>query len=61
MSYPYTKIAEDIATLGRITQNNNEFDVVKKMKEIVPEFVSKNSKFEDLDQSYEREEEAITH
>lgn len=61
VSYPYTKIAEDIANLGRMTQNNNELDVVKKMKEIVPEFISKNSRFEDLDQSCESVKEEIIH
>ncbi|KAA8486804.1 polysaccharide biosynthesis protein [Arcticibacter tournemirensis] len=60
-SHPYTKITEDIAILGQITQNNNELDVVKKMKEIVPEFISKNSRFEDLDQSYESVKEEVTH
>ncbi|MDP2237953.1 MAG: nucleoside-diphosphate sugar epimerase/dehydratase [Bacteroidales bacterium] len=38
-----------IAKLGEVLLEGNMFSIVKKMKEIVPEFISNNSVFEDLD------------
>jgi FlaA1/EpsC-like NDP-sugar epimerase len=49
ISYPRQQVAEDIAELIELHQKNDENAMVNKMKEIVPEFISKNSKFEDLD------------
>lgn len=47
--YDYQQISEDIRELIALfdTQDNNA--IVRKMKEIVPEFISKNSEFEKLD------------
>jgi len=42
-------IAKQLEGLKEIIDNGNEFDLVSKMKEIVPEFVSQNSIFEQLD------------
>jgi FlaA1/EpsC-like NDP-sugar epimerase len=47
--YPYDKVASDIAELLTLNKQSSDFDVVRKMKEIVPEFKSKNSKYEELD------------
>jgi FlaA1/EpsC-like NDP-sugar epimerase len=49
ISYPRQQVANHIAELIELNQKNDEFAMVNKMKEIVPEFISKNSKFEDLD------------
>ncbi len=48
---PYVeKVISELITLGK---TEKDFDIVRKMKEIVPEFTSKNSIFEELD--YEKE------
>jgi len=46
--YPYEEVAKSIRELISL-QNTDPFTIVKKMKEIVPEYVSKNSEFEKLD------------
>lgn len=61
ISYPYMKVADDISILAELNRDSDEFAAVRKMKEIVPEFISKNSKFEDLDQSLEGIKEGVTH
>ena len=49
-TYLYDKVASDIKELITLVQKeNDDYSVVKKMKEIVPEFLSKNSKYEELD------------
>jgi len=49
-TYLYDKVVSDIKELLTLVQKeNDDFEVVKKMKDIVPEFLSKNSKYEELD------------
>lgn len=47
--YKYSKVVSDISNLLALCKNGDELQAVKKMKVIVPEFLSKNSKFEELD------------
>lgn len=47
--YTYNKVAANINELLLLNKECDENDVVKKMKFIVPEFKSKNSRFEELD------------
>jgi FlaA1/EpsC-like NDP-sugar epimerase len=49
ISYSYKQVADDIEELILLNKQNDEFAMVNKMKDIVPEFISKNSKFEGLD------------
>jgi FlaA1/EpsC-like NDP-sugar epimerase len=49
ISYDHTQVADDIRELLALNKNGDEIAVVNKMKEMVPEFISKNSKFEHLD------------
>jgi FlaA1/EpsC-like NDP-sugar epimerase len=48
ISYPRQQVAEDIAELIELHQKNDENAMVNKMKEIVPEFISKNSSLKTL-------------
>jgi len=43
------KIKLQLDELSVILANQNNFQLVKKMKEIVPEYISNNSVFEELD------------
>lgn len=47
--YDYDKVSIKINDLIGYVETQNNFDVVKLMKEIVPEFISKNSVYENLD------------
>jgi FlaA1/EpsC-like NDP-sugar epimerase len=47
--YKYSKVVSDINELLLLGKDHEEIRMVKKMKEIVPEFVSKNSRYEELD------------
>lgn len=47
--YDFDAVAQDIQTLIEEARRGKVFPVVKKMKEIVPEFKSKNSVYEQLD------------
>lgn len=47
--YDFAKISHDIEMLIELTQKDNDMNVVTKMKEIVPEFVSQNSIYSELD------------
>ena len=47
--YPFNKAESDIHELIALNQQGDDFKTVKKMKQIVPEFLSKNSKYEGLD------------
>lgn len=47
--YPYNRVESDISELLALTQEGDDFKTVKKMKMIVPEFLSKNSQYEVLD------------
>lgn len=49
IAYPYQEVIDDIRELLDLNKQNNELAVVSKMKDIVPEFVSKNSEYEKLD------------
>jgi len=47
--YDYQLVCEWFEKLERATETYNEMEIVKIMKEIVPEFISNNSEFEALD------------
>lgn len=47
--YNFEEISADIITLTELFDDQNNLDIVKKMKAIVPEFISNNSVFEKLD------------
>ena len=47
--YSYEDIKQELSGLLRISKENDVTSIVKTMKEIVPEFISKNSVFESLD------------
>lgn len=47
--YDFEEIKEEIQELENILENGNTFEVVRKMKLIVPEFKSKNSVYEEID------------
>ncbi|RFZ95367.1 polysaccharide biosynthesis protein [Mucilaginibacter conchicola] len=49
ISYPQKQVADDINELILLNKQGDEMATVSKMKDIVPEFLSKNSKFEHLD------------
>jgi len=48
-TYNYESISSSILELVLIAKNKDKFEIVKKMKEIVPEFLSMNSDFEKFD------------
>lgn len=47
--YNYFHINEAIEDLFALNKTGNDYHVVKKMKEIIPDFISNNSKYEELD------------
>lgn len=47
--YSYPDVAEKIDTIILLALNNDKYKMVSLMKELVPEFVSNNSKFQTLD------------
>ncbi len=47
--YPIEKITEDLKELKEILATHNNFKIVGKMKQIVPEFISQNSIYENLE------------
>jgi FlaA1/EpsC-like NDP-sugar epimerase len=49
IDYDYERVLADIDELLTLNKWNDVVAVVNKMKEIVPEFISRNSQFEDLD------------
>lgn len=49
ISYPYKEVNADIDELLTLNKQQDDLALVNKMKEIVPEFISKNSHFEFLD------------
>jgi FlaA1/EpsC-like NDP-sugar epimerase len=49
IDYDYEQVLADIDELLTLNKWNDVVAVVNKMKEIVPEFISKNSQFEELD------------
>lgn len=48
--YDFERVEYQIEQLIKICKNQNERDIVLKMKELVPEFVSNNSVYEELDE-----------
>jgi FlaA1/EpsC-like NDP-sugar epimerase len=49
ITYPYETVATDIEDLLELNKGQDDEAIVNKMKEIVPEFISKNSQYEYLD------------
>ncbi|WP_250419038.1 MULTISPECIES: polysaccharide biosynthesis protein [Pontibacter] len=47
--YEYSSVVSDVDDLLSLSKNGEEVKAVKKMKVMVPEFLSKNSRFEELD------------
>ncbi len=47
--YDFEQVQENFRELINLQKDHNNFEVVKKMKEIVPEFKSQNSIYEELD------------
>jgi FlaA1/EpsC-like NDP-sugar epimerase len=50
--YEFETINDQILKLIKLAINNNHMAVVRQMKSIVPEFISKNSKFSNLDENF---------
>ncbi|WP_262248697.1 polysaccharide biosynthesis protein [Parapedobacter soli] len=50
--YDFEQVEAQVSTLINITKNQNEREIVLKMKELVPEFKSNNSVYEELDQKH---------
>ncbi|HJP62103.1 MAG TPA: hypothetical protein VJ844_01615, partial [Mucilaginibacter sp.] len=57
ITYPYKQVVEDIEELLTLNKHHDDVTLVNKMKDIVPEFISKNSHFEFLDNISGDEEE----
>jgi len=57
ITYPYKQVVTDIEELLELNKKHDDTALVYKMKEIVPEFISKNSHFEFLDNVSGNEEE----
>lgn len=57
ITYPYKQVVTDIEELLELNEKHDDIALVYKMKEIVPEFISKNSHFEFLDATSGDEEE----
>lgn len=47
--YDYPEVEKDIEDLIKVSETFDSAAIVKKMKEIVPEYVSLNSEYEKLD------------
>ena len=56
ITYPFNMVSEDIEQLLMINKQQDDEALVNKMKEIVPEFISKNSQFQYLDNAGDEEE-----
>ncbi len=59
ITYPFKIVSADIEHLLTINKQQDDDALVNKMKEIVPEFISKNSQFQYLDNTGDEEEIAI--
>ena len=53
IEYPFNYVQESMNALLEISEHASETEVVRKMKEIVPEYKSNNSRFEVLDNAVE--------
>ena len=49
MEYDFERVSESINALIELARANNDEDVVKQMKRIVPEYISNNSIYESID------------
>jgi FlaA1/EpsC-like NDP-sugar epimerase len=49
ITYPYEQVLSNIEELYLISNHDDNFRIVKKMKDMVPEYISNNSQFECLD------------
>jgi len=56
ITYPYETVTAHIEELLELNKNQDDEAIVNKMKEIVPEFISKNSQYEYLDNCGDEEE-----
>ena len=52
--YDFSEVEAQISALINLTKNQNEREIVLKMKELVPEFKSNNSVYEELDQKQKK-------
>ena len=59
ITYPYETVTSHIEELLELNKNQDDEAIVNKMKEIVPEFISKNSQYEYLDNNGEEVVEAL--
>ncbi len=57
--YDFENVKNDIKNLLELYNSQNQTAIVAKMKEIVPEFISKNSPFEHLDKKQELSEVTV--
>lgn len=48
-AYPHEEVFTGVTALTAMLPNRTNFEIVKKMKEMVPEYISQNSVFEQLD------------
>ncbi len=48
-NYDFHQVQEQFTELIKLQKDHNNFEIVRKMKEIVPEFKSQNSAYEELD------------
>jgi FlaA1/EpsC-like NDP-sugar epimerase len=55
ITYPFETVITDIEELLELNKTQDDQAIVNKMKEIVPEFISKNSQFEYLDNAGDEE------
>jgi FlaA1/EpsC-like NDP-sugar epimerase len=49
VTYNFIYVNQIIKDLIELNQEGNDYNVVKKMKEIIPDYISNNSQYEDLD------------
>ncbi|MFB5944605.1 polysaccharide biosynthesis protein [Albibacterium profundi] len=57
VSYPFAETSKNIVELLAINERHNNEAIVRKMKRIVPEFLSKNSPYEIIDGELEEKQE----
>lgn len=57
--YDYDRVNADLEELYKLSFTYNSMAIVQKMKDIVPEFISKNSVFDQLDKAHEAVGEAL--
>ncbi len=48
-AYDYDQVSQQLVNLKQLLNLGDETRIVTKIKELVPEFVSNNSRFEELD------------